>query len=461
MTILGRLKSLLTGSEGSYRGPAIGWSHWGNPFSISIGDGFQNGLTLSSTEAQRIPAVYACVMAIARAISMCYPKHIIVDPTTKKRAESMSSPAAVVMNKPNSYETWPQFILNAIASMMFYGESFVVLVRDDRGAITAMHLLPPRSCSPYVESTTGAIYYSIGANPMDIKGTSAMAPARDIMHLRRYTPRHPLIGESDLTAAALAMGINVSLSGNQAAFFSQMSRPSGILSTEQTITKDQMLQLRAAFEEQSKGMNAGKIPVLSNGLKFQQLSVSSQDAQVIEVQRMTMEDIARVFGVPLPVIGDLSHATMANVEATINYWLATGLGSILENIERSFDAAFGLSPNEYIEFDTIALLRVDFTARVNGLTKGVQGGLLSPNEAREREGLQPVDGGDTVFLQKQMVSIDMLADIQAAELAAARNAAKPAPVTQPAPVALVDPEDSATAEEDKAIVLDLFKRKRA
>lgn len=458
MNFAQRLKSFFSKStEGSYRGPVDGWSHWGNSFPISFGDGFQDGLSLNAYGSREIPAVYACVMAIARAMAMCYPKHIVMDDKGNSK-KSTTSPAARVLRKPNDYETWPQFILNVISQMLFEGEAFCIMVRDNRNAITAMHLMPVRSCMPYVEPETGAVFYAIGSNPMLPVGMVMMAPARDVIHFRRYTPRHPLIGETDLKAAALAMGINVALSVNQQAFYTQMSRPSGVLSTDQSLTKDQMLMLRSAFEEQSKGMNQGRIPVLANGLKFDQLGINSQDAQLVQSQRMSIEDIARVFGVPLPVIGDLTHATMNNVEATVNFWLSTGLGSVIENVERSFDAAFDLGPNEYIELDVASLLRMDFAARVDGYTKSIQGGLLAPNEARVKEGLSPMDGGDQLYMQQQMIPLDLLSELHAASIKSKLQPAPAAPAAEP-PAPLE--EELPTPEESKAAVIDLFARKRA
>lgn len=431
MSIFSRVKSFFgfgLGAEGSYRGPAVGWSHWGNPFPVDFGDGFQTGLRLDARGYKEVPTIYACVMAIARAISLCYPQHMV--PEGGRHVKSLTSPASRILRKPNAYETWPQFIMNLVAQMMFDGEAMAYAVRDDRFAITSLHRLPSGAAMPHIDVESGAIFYYIGSNPMEVAGIEAIAPARDILHLRRYTPRHPLIGESDIKAAAMAAGINVALTGNQLAFYSQMSRPSGILSTDQLLNKDQMLQLREAFEEQSKGLNAGKIPVLAGGLKFNSMSVNSQDAQLVQAQRMSIEEIARVFGVPLPVIGDLSHATLTNIEATINFWLSTGLGSILENVERSFDALFGIAADEFIEFDVGALLRMDFQARVEGLSKGIQGGLISPNEARAREGLPPVSGGDQVFLQQQMVPVDLLLELHTAQVAN-RVAANQQPPTPP------------------------------
>jgi HK97 family phage portal protein len=274
-------------------------------------------------------------------------------------------------------------------------------------------------------------------------GIDFIAPARDVLHLRFHTPRHPLIGESPIKSAALAIGINVALSHSQAAFFNNMNRPSGILATDAALTREQMASLRAAFEDQAAGMAQGRIPILGGGLKFSPISISSQDAELVQAQRMSIEDICRVFGVPPPLVGDLSHATLNNSETLISNFLAMSLGSYLEHIERAFDRLFGLAGNDYVELDVAALLRTDFAGRIEGLTKAVQGGLFTPNEARSREGVGPIEGGDTAYLQRQMIPIDKIGELLEAE-AAAKNAPPEPPNQQAAP----EPVDTPQPEKD-------------
>ncbi len=405
MDFKSRIKSMFGFSEGSYRGPATGLSDWGNAFPISFGDGYQRGLTMGGNN-RNVPAVYASVMASARAVSQCWPRHKQV--VNGNHTVITTSPASRLLRYPNEYQTFDQFIYNVVSLMLFEGECIVLIVRDNRSAPVSLHICPKGTASPQISPDGGEIFYAIGSNPMLPAETDYAVPARDIIHFRQHTPRHPLIGESPIKAAALAVGINVALSETQAAFFSNMNRPSGILSTEAVLTKDQMTQLSAAFEEKSKDWARGKMPILGGGLKFEQLSVNSVDAQLIESQRMSMEDIARVFGVPLPVIGDLSKATLSNVEQLISMWLSISLGSLLENIERSLDKAFGLPTDQYIELDVNALLRTDFSGRIDALTKGIQGGLFTVNEAREKEGLSPAESGDIPFLQAQMTPINLL-----------------------------------------------------
>jgi HK97 family phage portal protein len=452
-------------SEGSQRGPFYGEAPSGGWYPLGrLEDGFQRDLSLGGHGARHVPVVYSCVMAIARAMSQCYPKHVRV--TDGRFEEVQTSAAYRVLLNPNSYQSSPGFILNLVASALFDGEAFALAMRNDRFEVSELHLLPRGVCSPIIDPDTRDIFYAVGENPLASGGADYIVPARDILHLRFHTPRHPLIGESPIKAAALAIGINVSLSRTQSVFFNNMNRPSGIISTDQVLTREQMTTLRLAFEEQSQGMAAGKIPVLAGGLKFSPMSINSQDAELVEAQRMSVLDIARVFGVPPQLIGELKDATLGNAEALIQAFLSMSLGSYLEHTERAFDRLFGLTGgNEYIELDVSALLRTDFAGRIDGLTKAVQGGLLTPDEARNREGYAPVKGGNTAYLQRQMVPIDKIGDLLDAE--AARLAAPP-----PAPASTDtqggDGEDAPPAEQRdidvdvmKALLFTRMQQKRA
>lgn len=433
MRLVERVKTWLGmgGAEGSYRGPALGIGEFGGWFPVAFGDGFQNNLQLARGYGARgVPAVYAAVMSFARATSQCYPEHKRTDANGKVEVVR-TSPASRILRTPNAYQTWPQFIYNVSAMLGFDGEAVGIIARDDRQAATAIHLLARGTFMPYQDPETGALFYSVGDNPMAPRAPEnyGLVPERDIIHFRQYTPRHPLIGESPIKAAMLAVGVNVALSATQAAFFQNMARPSGVLSTEQSLTKDQMTRLREAFKEQSANLNKGELPILANGLKFQQLTVNSVDAQLIEAQRMSVEDIARVYGVPLPVVGDLSKATLQNTEHLINLWLSVSLGAHIECIERTLDRAFGFGMDDFTELDTAALLRTAFLERIDGLAKGILGGLYTPNEARAFEGLSPAAAGNEPMLQQQMTPLSYLSKI--AEKAAAPDP-EPAAPTPPA-----------------------------
>ena len=99
----------------------------------------------------------------------------------------------------------------------------------------------------------------------------------------------------------------------------------------------------------------------------------------------------------------------------MRHWLSSGLGFMLEHIERSFAKFFKLPQDEIANFDVAGLLRTDFENRINGLTKGILGGLYSPNEARAQEGLPAVEFGDEPRVQAQVVPLSQVQMTPAAD----------------------------------------------
>lgn len=419
--------------EGCVR-PAWGIGELGNWFRLDDLDGTGWQRNLSLPRLWNVPIRFACVSTIARGVALCPPLYRRLLPGGGFETVRDHWVPRLIRN-PNDYQSWAQLIHAVIFEMVDRGESLLLIVRDERSVPVYLHWVPRDSWTLHWDRESKSVFYGLSesGNPLVPGDLSLLVPARDVVHLRQHTPRHPLIGESAIKAAALAIGIQVALSQSQAAFFSQMRRPSGIVSTDHALTREQITTLREAFDEQSKTWNNGGIPILSNGLKFQQLSLNSADSQVIETAKWTVEEIARVYGVPLPLVGSLENASLNNADAMIRFWLSLGLGPLLENIEQSLWKALRLSAGERIDFDTSALLRADPVARADATSKRIMAGNLTPNEARAQEGLPPVEGGENAFMQQQMRPV--------AELA------QPLPVAPVTPAADPEPLDSESQKQ--------------
>ena len=391
--------------------------------------------------------VEACVATISQTIAMLPVKHVR---TLENGGTELvtTSAASRVMRKPNQFQTKSAFWVDFVRAMLLNGEGFGVVTRNGRYEVDAIY--PQMKMSPYVAFDTKEVYYGVGDNRLiDL---DAMIPGRNVLHIPMHTKEHPLIGVTPLVAAKLSANTGTSIQGHENRFFANMSRPSGVLSTDMTLTADQTKSLRDRFNELSKDMNTGGLPILTSGLQYQQVSMSAVDAEIIETYKMTKEDIASVFRIPLPLIGVMDKATFNNTETLMKFWVSSGLGYIIEHIENSLEDLFDLPANEHIEFDTEFLLQADFKGRMDGLKTAVQGGIMTPNEARTKEGLSRVEDGDKPFMQMQMVSLGygdkkLDADIENAKKA---NEAPPAP-TEP----LKDPKDDVT-EEDKAWAADML-----
>ncbi len=188
-------------------------------------------------------------------------------------------------------------------------------------------------------------------------------------------------------------------------------------------------------------MAKGGTPILTAGLKAQPISVNAHDAQLAEVLKLSDQAIANVFRVPLQMLG-IGNNTASSTEALMQYWLASGLGFVLNHIEEAIGLLFKLKgqPDEYLEFDTSALLRSSFKDRVEGWVAGTKGGVFPRNAALREFEMKPVEGGDEVWVQQQDIPLSVA-------LENAKNPPKPPP--PPPPPLPVGPNTEDLAEDMK------------
>jgi HK97 family phage portal protein len=217
-----------------------------------------------------------------------------------------------------------------------------------------------------------------------------------------------LLGEPPLTAAYLDVAASNSMVQQALSYTANQARPSGVLQTDMQLDEQQTKELRAAWDEQTKGIGAGGTPILSWGLKWQQVSTTSRDAQLAEMLQITDTRIATAYRVPPELLGlSGQNGLQSSTEALMRFWVANGFGFCINHIETGMGQFFGLGgfPDEYLEFDTAALERSNQKDRIDALARGVQGGIYSPNEARALEDLPAAEDGDEPRVQQQVVPL--------------------------------------------------------
>ena len=414
MAILDTLKGFITG--GPPRAPSTSPVRESMPQNL-FWDGFwQAGYDAPPTDRDiaNTPAIHQSIMNYVRPLQSCPMRFKSIDEYGGLRVRHDAWQSRL-LRRPNHYETDSQFWGAVGYELQRYGASLAVIVRDDRNVPVALHRVPANNWAATVEPSTKEIFYSISSsgNPFTFEGIDGMAPSRDVIHFRLNTPRHPLVGESNLAVAALASGLNVAITRSQSTFMQNSRTPSGILSTEGAhLTSEQIQQLRESFNAQSSGSNRGGIPILTQA-KWVPLAITSQDAQVQAMSKMSLADISRAMGVPLPLLSEMEGATLTNVHQLMMHFLTTSLGSFMQTIERQIDLALGMDGvTQLVEFDTTALLRLDPLTSAQASRELVTSGLLSLNEARSRLGMDlgSVEGGDENLVQAQMRPVATVGD---------------------------------------------------
>lgn len=397
--------------------------------------------------------VEACVRRYAASISSMPIEHYRTKEDGTRVPVKNSAPLRA-LRRPNPMMNQVEFLSNMVRSLFYNGNAYAVARRNNRTEIAEMWLLRPEMVHAYRLPEDGGVVYSLSDTRFTYENfdPTYFVPSRDMLHIKLATPNDPLRGVSPIESVFAPVTTNNAITSGSASFFTNQGRPSGVISTDKDLTKEQITRLREAWDQQSQGFSSGKTPILASGLKWQQISMSSQDAQMIQAYQMTVEAITSVFGVPLALVNSMGNATYNNTEQLISHWLATDLGHTIKLIETCFENFFELDADESLNLDEKILLRTNMKDRVDTLGNAVQRGIYSPNEARRIEGLPPVEGGEKPYLQQQMIQVGETPE----------PSAPPAPPAQPNLPADADDNDEndgaapLTNEEAKALVKSIL-----
>lgn len=242
-------------------------------------------------------------------------------------------------------------------------------------------------------------------------GKERRVAQESMFHIRGFGG-NALGGTSTLSACrqVFSGALNAERAAN--GMFANGVRPSGLLSTDETLTGEQRGELEQLLNDKFVGaVNAGRPMLLDRNLKWSQLTMSPEDAQMLETRRFSVEEICRVFGVPPHMIGHTENSTSWGTgleQQTLGFQKFT-LRRRLKRIEQAAmkqlltaaDRAAGIT----VEFNLEGLLRGDSAARSNFYKSALGDGWMTINEVRALENLPPVAGGDTPRMQMQNVPI--------------------------------------------------------
>lgn len=409
----------------------------------SFSGAWQQNVKVNRDEVLTYFAVFACITLIAGDIGKLRLRLVEKRNGIWDEVDAQS-PFWPVLKKPNRYQTRQKFIEQWLTSKLIHGNAYILKERDRRGVVRALYVLDPTRVTALV-APDGAVYYQLQDDDLAQVPTGLPAvPASEIIHDTMVCLHHPLIGVSPLYACGIAATHGLNIQSNSTKFFASGSRPGGVITAPARIEDDVAKRIKEHWDSNYSGENVGKVAVLGDGLKYEQMSVNAVDAQLIEQLKLSAEFVCSAFHVPPWKIGIGTMPTYQSVEILNQIYYSDCLQALIESIEAHLDEGLGLANAEGkllgTEFDLDDLMRMDTKSKVEAVEKAIGSGGMAPNEARRRWlDLPPVKGGETPYLQQQNFSLGALAD---------RDSTNPLSTPQPAaaPPASSDEDDEPDEE---------------
>lgn len=380
---------------------------------------------VSEQRAHGLATVYTCINVRSQTIASL-PINVYREDGDSKINLSEHPVYYPLAHQPNSYMSSANMFLTAMIHADSWGNSYIGINRNGRGEVRSLDILQPWQCES-INVVDGNAYYNING---------MIYPSRDVLHFRWFST-DGLNGISPIRQNANVMGKAI-----KAEKYSSMAlgqKPPGILSYEGNMTAEQRAENQKVWKED---LMAGRTPILSGRWSFEPIMLSPGDAQFIEQEKLTDRKIYGIYRIPPVFAQDFERATFTNAEQSDLIFAKHTILPLVRVIEQECNMKLFSERekrNTYVKFNMNGLLRGDTQSRAAFYTAMRNIGGMNGNEIREREDMNPYDGGEIYTVQGANVPVDQLREFYESKLS---------PEEQEAPMTEEEGEYDSNNEED-------------
>ena len=385
---------LVTPEKGSQTGPVSA--------SGAVGDSIIN-----DERSLQISTVFACVRLIS-SVTACLPLDVFETKGDDRSKVGLDNPLARLLRySPNQFMTAFDFRVAMTMQLCYYGNAYALIDRNGVGDIISLVPLLSVNMDVRLEGRRIVYRYRRDSEYADFKQA-------DIFHLKGFG-FNGLVGLSPIAFGAKTAGVAVALEDQLRDFYANGAKSPQILMTGdgKVLNKDQRAQLEENFKEISGGAVRKRLWILEGGFTTQAIGVSPQDAETMAARKFQVSELARFFGVPPHLVGDVEKSTswgsgieqqnLGFLQYTLDPYLEIWETSILRWLVKTSDVG-----RIHAEHNRAGLLSGDSTARANYMKTQVDTGLLTINEGRRIDNRPPLPGGDVATRQSQNVPLTQL-----------------------------------------------------
>lgn len=374
----------------------------GNQISGPMGYATASPVEVNEDSAMQLSAVWACVRLLSETVASL-PVNVYRK-TPKGRELAPDHWLSLLMaRKPNRYQTKVEFFETLMLNLALHGNAYAKITKVGGQIRSLLPLMASQIETKLLpDGSVVHLYHS--------DGNVDVLSAESVWHVKLYG--NGIVGKSPLAFGRNMFGIAQAAEQSVAKIYANGGKPSGVLSFDRLLTPAQRAAVRENFATLTTGTD-DRLLVIEQGMKFDAVSMSPQDIELLASRKHQIDEIARWFGVPSILINQNEGSTTlgSSTAEIISGFYKLNLRPYLERIEASVKTWL-FTPdeaNQYeFEFDFEGLLRSDLKSRLEGYRTAVAGTILTPNEVRRIEGWPRVEGGDVLLSQVNMTPIDKL-----------------------------------------------------
>lgn len=372
-------------------------------------DGF--GLTYSSSssysnsKAMKLSTVYACTNLLSNSVALLPIK--IVKYVDGRKVEIDDHPLQKIMNlTPNKkYNKFNLFKL-LIESVILNGNGYLYINRDSKLNVKSLELIDPAFVQPMPQGD-GTVKYIVS-------GMDTAVDAANMIHIFQHCDEM-YNGISVIKYASMALRGAYDREESSDNFYSRGLGLLGVLKSSAPLTNDQKKQIAESWEKSMARTNNGGVAILPQGLDFQAISISPEDAELLDSRQYDVVSLCRYFGVSPLKVFDYEHLSYSSLEQVSLSFLQESVLPYTQLLEDEFNRKI-FKPSEVgeyaIDFDFTAILQADKKSEAEYYRTLVTNGLATINEVREKIGFAPLDGEefDSTYMQLSYSSVKNIYD---------------------------------------------------
>jgi len=363
--------------------------------------GTDSGVPVTPDTALTYSAVYAAVRCIAESVSSLPLNYYERLPTGGKAPAKANPLHTLLHDEPNPEMTSYQWREASMAHLLLWGNAYSEIVRDLEGNVVELWPIDPTIVTPR-RTESGDLYY-------DLNRGKTFITANNMLHIPGLS-FDGISGMSPISLARQSIGLSMAIEQFGAGYFGRGARPGGVLTFPGQLSPEARQNLRRSFEElHAGGANSHRVALLEAGLKWEAIGVPPDDSQFLQSREFQIIEIARWFNLPPNKLKDLSKTSYNSLEQmeisfvvdTLRPWLVRWEQQLNRKVVRPRDKG-----SYFFEFNVDGMLRGDLASRYQSYSVARNWGWLSVNEIREKENMNPIEGGDSYLQPLNMQGLD-------------------------------------------------------